>query len=111
MSDFFALLFSDYHSFTIVLYSLIYMMATTFAFKSQKTNVSGNVSINLRFYLMSLFVLVFFFAFNDVGVDTPHYKTYFSEYRTIADISRHFGAVEVGFQYLNIALHFITIVR
>lgn len=109
MSEYFQLLFSDKHSFSILLYSFIFIVASLFAFNSQKFYDFGkNDKFIPKSFVMLFLILCFFYAFNDVGVDTPHYRTYFDEYKTFQDTSTHFGAVEMGYQYLNILLHYIT---
>ena len=108
MSDFFQLLLSEQHTLSIILYSLIFTISSLFAFSSQKQLKSGDKKFSLASFIASFFILWIFFAFNDVGVDTPHYRSYFDEYKSIYDTSTHFGAVEIGYQYLNITLHYIT---
>ena len=59
-------------------------------------------------FICSFIVLWIFFAFNDIGVDTPMYRGLYERYYSISSASNEYAAVEKGYQYLNVILHIFT---
>lgn len=92
---------------SIVLYTLIFFFGTFFAFKSQQKIHYGTNTIKLGWFLASYFVLWFFFAFNDIGADTPQYRLLFENSDT-NEMNYYTGAVEPGYIFVNYLIHFLT---
>ena len=103
MFKYFSLLFDSNQGSTVLLYTMLFVFGSLFAFLSQSKG-----KFRLSWFLFSFFLLWFFFAFNDVGIDTEHYKHYFRIYTSFADCDGQNGAVELLYQYLNVILHYIT---
>lgn len=109
MSEFFNLLFESSSCGTIVLYTVIFIMASAFMFSAQKKVIGQDIYIfSLPKFIGALLILGIFFAFNDVGIDTPHYRSYFNQYTNLNNTYEGYGAVELWFQYLMIGLHYVT---
>lgn len=62
--------------------------------------------INMKIYFLLFAFLSVFYVFNDVGVDTPHYRSYFDEYVNLQSLYEGYGAVEKLYQLLNVGLHY-----
>lgn len=106
MSEFLRLLFNAHHSTTIILYTSIFIVSSILGFKCQRKEWYGTKRINKSvFYFLFLFLCVFY-AFNDVAVDTPHYRAYFDHFVDLNSIDDGYGAVEKLYQLLNIFLHY-----
>lgn len=108
MTKFFELLLDINNGNTLILYCLIVFFSSLFGFMSQTNKAGRNNVFKPIPYICSFIILLIFFAFNDVGIDTPHYRDYFDTYRSSSDIYTGIAAVEVWYQYLNIYLHYIT---
>lgn len=107
MGDFFNLLFSTLHDSTIILYTSIFIISSILGFKCQKKEWYGTQKINrIIFFLLFLFLCVFY-AFNDVGIDTQHYRYYFDIYKDTISLDDGYGSVERLYQLLNIGLHYL----
>lgn len=108
MSEYFNLLFSPLHGGTILLYTLIFIVASILGNKVQYVTRNGQHIFSMKFFICLFLFLCAFYVFNDVGIDTDHYRTYYLEFVTPQDVADHYGAVEKLYQYLNIVLHVIT---
>lgn len=102
--NYFSLLFSDY---SVALYSLIFIVGSFLAFKSQQVSDYGTLNVRKGWFFASFLFLWFFFAFNDVGADTGQYRILF-EYSDTNQTNYYTGAVESGYIYINYLVHFIT---
>lgn len=107
MGSYIDLLFSSEHGLTIVLYTFVFIISSVLGFKCQKQEWYGTKQINTKFFYILFIFLSVFYAFNDVGVDTPHYRYYFDIYTDIDCIDEGYGAVEKPYQILNILLHYV----
>lgn len=107
MGDFFYLLLSPEHEITIFLYTFIFITSSFLGFKCQKQEWYGTKYISNKIFICLFIFLCVFYAFNDVGVDTPHYRHYFDIYKDIDSIDNGYGSVEKLYQILNILLHYI----
>lgn len=105
MSEYLNLLFSPLHGGTIILYTFIFIVASILGYKVQYVNKGGQYVFSMKKFVCLFLFLSFFYVFNDVGIDTDHYRTYYIKYATLQDLEDHIGAVERLYQYLNIALH------
>ncbi len=107
--NYLSLLFDPKESGTIILYTIIFFVVSFLGFKSQAKTEKG-ITCQFRFYpfIGSFLILWAFFAFNDVGIDTPHYRGYFDIYKSKYNIDDGFAAVEIWYQYLNVLLHYAT---
>lgn len=92
---------------SITLYTLLFIIGSYFAFKSQRRAFYGTNNIRLIWFIASYLVLWFFFAFNDVGADTPQYRVLF-EYSDSNEMNYYTGAVEPGYIFVNYLVHFLT---
>lgn len=105
MSEYFGLLFSSLHGTTIVLYTFIFVLSSFLGFKCQRKEWYGTEKINKKTYIILFLFLCIFYAFNDVGVDTPHYRHYFILYKDFNSLDEGYGAVEKLYQLLNVGLN------
>lgn len=101
--NYFSLLFED---ISIFYYTLIFLLASKFAFNAQYRTVNGNIVFRPHWFLICFLLLWVFFAFNDVGSDLPQYRFLFDE--SIEGTSYGTGLVEIGYIYLNCFLHLFT---
>ena len=103
MSDFLSLLFDSGQGNTVLIYILLFVFGSLLAFMSQ-----NKCKFNKFWFVADFLLLWFFYAFNDVGIDTEHYKYYFQQYAQFIDCGAGGGAVELLYQYLNVFLHLFT---
>ena len=102
MSEFLRLLFNPHHGATIFLYTCIFIISSVLGFKCQRKEWYGTKRINKGLYYFLFLFLCVFYIFNDVGVDTPHYRAYFDNFVDLNSIDDGYGAVEKLYQLLNI---------
>lgn len=109
MSQFLYLLENANTSGTIILYLAIFITASWLMMLAQKKRKWANVyEFRTIPFICSFIVLWIFFAFNDIGVDTPMYRGLYERYYSISSASNEYAAVEKGYQYLNVILHIFT---
>lgn len=101
---YFSLLFEDS---SILIYTIIFFLASFFAFKSQKTYSNGRIDFHLPWFVFCFLLLWVFFAFNDVGSDLPQYRYLFENSKS-GETNYETGLVEIGYIYLNYFVHFFT---
>ena len=102
---FFDILFSN-NGNTLLLYTLLIVFSSLFAWRAQPERYYGTLRVNKGWFGLSFLTLCFFCAFADVGEDTEWYKEHFINMNSFSKCG--FGPVELGFQYYNVFLHFIT---
>lgn len=107
MGEYFNLLLNSQHGTTIILYTFIFIVASILGFKCQKKEWYGTKQIYKKTYYFLFLFLCVFYAFNDVGVDTPHYRHYFDIYKDLNSLDDGYGAVERLYQLLNVGLHYV----
>lgn len=109
MFEYFNLLVSDSHGGTMLLYTCIFFIACILGSKVQHVTSNGLHKFSMKTYICLYCFLCAFYVFNDVGIDTEHYRSYYRHFVTTQDIVDNYGAVEKLYQYLNVFLHiFIT---
>ncbi|MCQ2171309.1 MAG: EpsG family protein [Bacteroidales bacterium] len=102
--NYLALLFED---ISIFYYTLIFLLASKFAFNAQYKTVNGNIVFRPHWFLICFLFLWVFFAFNDVGSDLPQYRLLFDESKD-GTSTYGTGLVEIGYIYLNYIIHLFT---
>lgn len=101
---YFSLLVED---ISILLYTIIFFLASVFAFNSQKLLGNGKIVFRRPWFVLCFLLLWFFYAFNDVGSDLPQYRFLFEISRG-GEANYESGLVEMGYIYLNYFIHFFT---
>ena len=102
---FFDILFSN-NGNTLLLYTLLIVFSSFFAWRAQPERYYGTLRIKKGWFGLSFLTLCIFCAFADVGTDTEWYKDFFLDMHSFSEC--RFGPVELGFQYYNVSLHYIT---
>lgn len=106
MGQFFNLLFSDVYGFTMFIYLCLFALPCLIARTSQPIAFYGTIKMNKINYFISFVVMTVGLVFADNGTDTGWYMNFFDNRVSFADCE--YGAVEIGFQYYNVLIHFIT---
>ena len=106
MEQFFNLLFSDVYGFTMFIYLCLFALPSLIARSSQPIAFYGTTKMNKINYFISFVVMSVGLVFADNGTDTGWYMNFFDNRVSFVDCE--YGAVEIGFQYYNVLIHFIT---
>ena len=108
MFSYFNLFTSYIHGGTILLYTFLFVFSSCFAFLAQPSRYRNTTKIKRFWYTMSFLLLWFFYALNNVGVDTEHYHGLYDMYSSIKDLEIGGRGIELGFQLMSVVLHFFT---
>lgn len=106
MEQFFSILFSSISGSTMFIYLLLLVFSSLFAQASQPAKFYGTPLINKTAYYLTFVILWGALAFADNGYDTDWYMSFFTSKNNFKDCE--YGSVELGFQYYNVLIHYIT---
>lgn len=106
MEHFLELLFSNAYGTIIFSYLCLLILPCVFARLSQPNIFYGTLKIKGAFFLLAFIIICLGLAFADNGTDTNWYMNFFEMRAQYSDCE--YGAVELGFQYYNVLIHYIT---
>ena len=106
MEQYFNILFSFTHGTTMLIYTLLLILSTILARFAQPSEYYGTLEINKVFYVMAFMFLCVGLALADNGTDTKWYMEFFNSRESFNNCD--YGAVELGYQYYNVLIHYIT---